>query len=111
MRNSRGRVPRTELELLLQEKEKHHRQGLDNLLSHYSLDSGSENIHLLKGKPAQVISACDGTQDVDLIVMGTLGRAGVPGLIIGNTAEDVLRETQTAVLAVKPGGFISPVVQ
>jgi nucleotide-binding universal stress UspA family protein len=41
--------------------------------------------------------------------MGTLGRVGIPGLIIGNTAEDVLRETQTAVLAVKPSGFISPV--
>jgi hypothetical protein len=38
-------------------------------------------------------------------------QAGVPGLIIGNTAEDVLREMQTAVLAVKPSGFVSPVVQ
>lgn len=111
LRNGRGRISRTELELLLQEKEQHHRQALDTLLSHYSLDSGSENIHLLKGKPAQVIPACAGTREVDLIVMGTLGRVGIPGLIIGNTAEDVLRETQTAVLAVKPGGFISPVVQ
>ena len=34
--------------------------------------------------------------------MGTLGRAAYAGLLIGNTAEDVLRETQTAVLAVKP---------
>ena len=30
-------------------------------------------------------------------------------LIIGNTAEDVLRTTRTSVLAVKPEGFVSPV--
>jgi len=75
------------------------------------VDGNHVELHLLKGKPAQVISACAGTREVDLIVMGTLGRAGVPGLILGNTAEDVLRETQTAVLAVKPSGFVSPVVQ
>jgi nucleotide-binding universal stress UspA family protein len=41
--------------------------------------------------------------------MGTIGRVGIPGLIIGNTAEDVLRETRTPVLAVKPSDFVSPV--
>ena len=41
----------------------------------------------------------------------TLGRADAPGLIIGNTAEDVLRETLTAVLAVKSSDSVSPVVQ
>jgi nucleotide-binding universal stress UspA family protein len=41
--------------------------------------------------------------------MGTLGRTGIAGLFIGNTAEDVLRETHTAVLAAKPDGFVSPI--
>jgi nucleotide-binding universal stress UspA family protein len=111
LRNGRGRVPSDELELLLQYREKHHRKGLNTLLSHYDLDTGKENVHLVKGKPAQVISDCASNQKTDLIVMGTLGRTGIPGMIIGNTAEDVLSEMQTAVLAVKPGGFVSPVVQ
>ena len=41
--------------------------------------------------------------------MGTLGRNGIPGLFIGNTAEDVLQATRASVLAVKPEDFASPV--
>jgi len=107
--NGRGRIPRNELEMLLEDRERHHRQALDTLLSAYGLDSRANNVHLLKGRPAQVISECARQQGADVIVMGTLGRAGIPGIIIGNTAEDVLRETPTAVLAVKPGGFVSPI--
>jgi len=109
LRHGRGRIPDTELELLLKDREKHHRQALDTLLAPYGLDSGADNVHLIKGKAAQVLSNCARERGADLIVMGTLGRVGIPGLLIGNTAEDVLRETQTAVLAVKPGGFVSPI--
>jgi universal stress protein E len=63
----------------------------------------------LKGRPAQIVSGYARDHKSDLIVMGTLGRTGIAGLFIGNTAEDVLRETQTAVLAAKPDGFVSPV--
>jgi nucleotide-binding universal stress UspA family protein len=41
--------------------------------------------------------------------MGTLGRSGIPGLFIGNTAEEVLQNTRSSILAVKPPGFVSPV--
>jgi nucleotide-binding universal stress UspA family protein len=41
--------------------------------------------------------------------MGTVCRAGVPGLFIGNTAEKVLRHVSCSVLTVKPEGFVSPV--
>ncbi len=108
--NGRGRISRTELDLLLEDREKHHRQALDaSAFSLWTEQPKPDNVHLLKGRPAQIISACASEREADLIVMGTLGRAGIPGLIIGNTAEDVLRETQTAVLAVKPGGFVSPI--
>jgi len=107
--NGRGRIPRAELERLLDDTEKRARQGLDSLLLPYGLSSDAHNVQLLKGRPAQVISARASEQPADLIVMGTLGRIGIPGLFIGNTAEEVLRETQTAVLAVKPSGFVSPV--
>jgi nucleotide-binding universal stress UspA family protein len=42
--------------------------------------------------------------------MGTVGRTGLPGFFIGNTAEEVLQTATTSVLAVKPAGFESPVV-
>jgi len=107
--NGRGRISRAELDQLLVDQEGHHRQALDILLSPYGLSSGSDNVHLLKGRPAEMISAFTREQGIDLVVMGTLGRIGIPGLFIGNTAEDVLHETQTPALAVKPGGFVSPV--
>jgi len=46
---------------------------------------------------------------VDLIVMGTLARAGVEGLLIGNTAEKILSRIDCSVLALKPEGFVSPI--
>jgi nucleotide-binding universal stress UspA family protein len=107
--SGRGRIPRSELERMLEETERRHREGLDALLRPYGLGSAAENVHLVKGRPARIISAYASQQQTDLIVMGTLGRAGIAGLIIGNTAEDVLRQSQTAVLAVKPGAFVSPV--
>ncbi len=107
--NGRIRIPRSELESMLETAEKSHRQALDTLLLPYNLSTEASNVHLLKGNPAKIISKWARDQEADLIVMGTLGRAGIAGLLIGNTAEDVLRETHTAVLAVKPRAFVSPV--
>ena len=43
------------------------------------------------------------------LVMGTVSRTGIPGLFIGNTAEDVLLALEGSVVAVKPPGFETPV--
>ncbi len=45
----------------------------------------------------------------DLVVMGTLSRSGLPGVLVGNTAERVLDRIQCSLLAIKPQGFVSPV--
>ena len=41
--------------------------------------------------------------------MGTVGRHGLSGILIGNTAEDILSNVDCSVLALKPDGFVSPV--
>ena len=46
---------------------------------------------------------------IDLIIIGTVCRRGLAGLIIGNTAEDVLQHVNCSVLALKPEGFVSPI--
>ena len=48
-------------------------------------------------------------QDSDLVVLGTVSRGGIPGFLIGNTAERLLHRIETSVLAVKPDDFICPV--
>ena len=47
--------------------------------------------------------------DYDLVVMGTVCRTGLPGLLIGNTAETILSTVPCSVMTVKPSGFASPI--
>ncbi len=44
-----------------------------------------------------------------VLVMGTVARTGVPGFLIGNTAEDLLNRVDCSVIAVKPPGYVSPI--
>lgn len=64
---------------------------------------------LVRGLPEEAIPKAAAAHRADLIVMGTVARTGIAGLVIGNTAERVLRRIQGSVLAVKPPGFVSPV--
>lgn len=52
---------------------------------------------------------CATALGAELVVMGTLGRTGITGFVIGNTAEQILNQIDCSVLAIKPAGFISPV--
>jgi nucleotide-binding universal stress UspA family protein len=70
--------------------------------------SKAQTIHR-RGTPEDVIPQFVVSKRVDLVVMGTLARAGVAGFLIGNTAERVLRKLPCSVLAVKPDGFVCPV--
>jgi nucleotide-binding universal stress UspA family protein len=62
-------------------------------------------IQALHGDAHLVIPQLVEKEHEDLVVMGTVARTGVPGLIIGNTAEKILRRIQCSLLAVKPDGF------
>ena len=46
---------------------------------------------------------------IELLVMGTIARGGIPGIMIGNTAERLLPQVPCSVLAVKPSDFKSPI--
>ncbi len=65
--------------------------------------------HITRGSAKTVILETAADLDADLVVMGTVARTGIPGLIIGNTAEAILDQIHCSVLAVKPPGFVPPV--
>lgn len=67
--------------------------------------------HLVRGPAAELIPALARELKIELIVMGTVARAGIPGLFIGNTAETILEKIDCSVLAIKPPGFITPVAR
>ncbi|MEM7497623.1 MAG: universal stress protein [Pseudomonadota bacterium] len=63
---------------------------------------------LARGAVASVIAEHARDWRADVIVMGTVARTGLSGVIIGNTAENILNSVECSVVAVKPGTFVSP---
>lgn len=63
--------------------------------------------HLTMGDARTEIPAAADRLRVDLLVMGSANRSGVPGLFIGNTAEGVIDRLSCSVYVVKPEGFAS----
>ena len=66
-------------------------------------------VHFIIEPPDFAILNCVEENDIDLVVMGTVGRTGISGFITGNTAERLLPRIPCSLLAVKPPGFESPV--
>ena len=76
--------------------------------SHVPVETVVKEI-LMVGEPWSRIGLVARSLNQDLIVMGSVGRTGIPGFLIGNTAEKVLRHCECGILTVKPDGFVSPV--
>ena len=83
---------------------------LDGLLSSIDLNRVITHRHLLRNEdvPKAIVKLVK-SNAIDLLVMGTVCRTGLPGFFIGNTAEKVLSEVSCSVLTVKPEGFVTPV--
>lgn len=85
-------------------------RAIKGLLERSVPSSVPYRVHLRRGDAAEAIDDVVGQVRPGMLVMGTLSRSGVRGLLIGNTAERVLGLVETSVLAVKPPGFETPVV-
>ncbi|WP_372779355.1 universal stress protein [Litorivivens sp.] len=93
-----------------------HRRAMAQLQAHLREHIGKDaydyiapQVHLPQGSPGVVIPELTKQLDADLVVMGTVGRSGIPGLLMGNTAETILDQLCCSVLVMKPPGFVSPV--
>ena len=104
-----GGISNEDIDKLLQETQDDHRQWLIELIQQHSMEDLKSAVYLLKGDAGTLINYLAQVKEVDLIVMGTVSRAGLSGLFIGNTAEKVLQQAKCSMLTVKPEGFVSPV--
>ncbi len=109
LRSDRSGLSSDEVEALLDETEACRRRALDAILRDHGMTTDDHRVHLIKGDSAPTVRALSSALGADLIVMGTLDRWGIPGVLIGIAAEDLLQLTQASVLAIKPYGFVSPV--
>jgi len=115
-RSARSGLSREEVDQMVQQEEDRRRSWLQKLSDEYCRPLGAEAseflkpaIHLIQGFAEDVVPDCARSLGAELVVMGTVGRTGLPGFVIGNTAETILSNIRCSVLAVKPAGFVSPV--
>lgn len=92
--------------------QRHDRANLEALVQASGIagngESGKVQIDLLRGEPDQRIPEYLADNNIDLLIMGTVARTGIPGFVIGNTAENLLQKISCSLLAVKPKDFVSP---
>lgn len=91
------------------------RSGIKERLNRFLETRGShveeDHVYLVKSDPGYAIPEFVREKKVDLVVMGTVARSGLTGMVIGNTAERILDDLECAVLALKPNSFESPITQ
>lgn len=73
---------------------------IEALAAEYALPAN--RIKLKAGPPERVIDGMASKLKATLVVMGTLGRKGMKGRLLGNTAEKVLHANRANVLALRP---------
>ncbi len=117
MRHPFADIPHEKIAAYAEEVQLRHKENLDELVEK-TIDRMGEGAlqylkpetHLLKGSPRQEIPVFADRVGADLVIMGTVARTGIPGLFMGNTAETILNRLDCSILAIKPPGFITPVV-
>lgn len=66
--------------------------------------------HLLEGRAVPSVQQIVSETNAGMLVLGTVGTSANPGVLIGATTESILAGVGTSVLALKPPGFVSPLV-
>jgi len=107
--HSDSRTSKKRLQQLLREERAASGQRINSVLELYPLENIQHEVYLVKGDPKKVIPELIQKTQPEVIVMGTVTRTGVPGILIGNTAETILQRVDCSVLTVKPVGFVTPV--
>lgn len=109
MRTGRVRLPEAEVDQLVEEERLRAEEAFARIGETVDVDGIQVHRHLRHGDAGDVIAEISAEVEPGVVVMGTLARTGLSGLIIGNTAERLLGEVDSSVMAVKPPGFESPV--
>ncbi|GAC17679.1 universal stress protein [Paraglaciecola arctica] len=101
---------------MLESEFRNSRYQMDLLFHNLNEEIGNESFnylslipHLVKGRAGEELPKIAKSIGADLVVMGTIARTGIAGLVIGNTAETILNQLNSSVLAIKPKGFVSPI--
>ena len=109
LRSGRMGPPAAQIDAMVAEEYQIAQMGLKRLLEFTPDFDVPIELHVDKGEPSDVVQRVLELHKPGVVVMGTLARAGLKGVFMGNTAERVLGTIDGSVLAVKPRGFETPV--
>lgn len=76
---------------------------LERVLEERTPRAQAERVHLVHGVAHEVLPELVQKTEIDLVIMGTLGREGEVGDRLGETAETMIREVRSSVLTIPPG--------
>jgi len=97
-----SRIPEQKLKEMLNESKNHYQNVFNETVKNLLLEQPETVTSLLKGRPIELIPKYARKHRIDMLVMGTVSRSGIPGLTIGNTAEDIMQKVDCSLLMVKP---------
>lgn len=95
-------TPDEEVDRLRRECERRVRLDLDDLLAEHDLDGVDLHVHVRNGPAPTVIADQVDRSSINHLVIGTIARHGIPGFVIGNTAEQLLSRVECSEFVVKP---------
>jgi len=95
-------IPHISAEKLMQEMEEAAEKKLTNISSAISRRIKAREIVVKSGIPHKEILKFAKDKGVDMIIMGTHGKAGLDHLLFGSTTERVLRQASCPVLTIRP---------
>lgn len=93
---------------IIKEIHQRHDFNYDKIVKESNINGKYQKLSI-KGRPEEEIPSFVEKNAVDILIMGTVARTGISGLLIGNTAENILQQLSCSLLAKKPDGFVSSV--
>lgn len=105
----RHHMTEREMDEALKASERQASDGLAAFVATFGDRAGEIHLECIKGEPWDVIPRFVTDHRIDVVVMGTVGRTGIAGFVMGNTAETILRALRGSVFAIKPPRFVTQV--
>ena len=107
--SGRARIEPEKLVKMKLMAEKIYTQRVNTFVDGFDLSSIEHSVLVQKGKPGEMIVDYAKRNKIDLIVMGSIVRSGLSGLLVGNTAETIIENANCSVLTLKPDHYKSPI--
>lgn len=85
-----------------------HRSECERYAHKYKINE--DHIHIVEGDPEDVLEVMTEEIKADLVVIGSVAREGISGVLLGNTAEKIINRVPCDILVIKPLDGVDPEV-